>query len=268
MINIISLGAGVQSTTMALKAAHGEFLPMPDAAIFADTGAKPTHIYRHLDWLEKQLPFPVVRVMHKDGLRRNLEESLQGGRFAGAPFYTESDTGRAEGMLRRQCTREFKVQPIQQEVRRMLGLKKGQRAGNEVLATMWIGISTDEAQRMKPSEEKWIAKRYPLIDGAMSRMHCLQWMANHKYPKPSKSACTFCPYHDDAMWREMKQDDPESFADAVSIDRMIRGGVRGTTQRLYLHRSLKPLDEIDFRSAEDVGQQRLFDDECEGMCGV
>jgi hypothetical protein len=54
----------------------------------------------------------------------------------------------------------------------------------------------------------------------------------------------------------------------VRIDELIRGGVRGTTQKLYLHRSLKPLAEIDFSSAEDKGQGTLFGDECEGMCGV
>jgi 3'-phosphoadenosine 5'-phosphosulfate sulfotransferase (PAPS reductase)/FAD synthetase len=61
MLNILSLGAGVQSSTMALMAAHGE-LPMPDCAIFADTQWEPKAIYKHLDWLEKQLPFPVHRV--------------------------------------------------------------------------------------------------------------------------------------------------------------------------------------------------------------
>lgn len=39
-LRALSLGAGVQSTTMALMAAHGEIGPMPDCAIFADTGAK------------------------------------------------------------------------------------------------------------------------------------------------------------------------------------------------------------------------------------
>ena len=40
MLRVISLGAGVQSTTMALMAAHGEIGPMPDCAIFADTGCQ------------------------------------------------------------------------------------------------------------------------------------------------------------------------------------------------------------------------------------
>jgi 3'-phosphoadenosine 5'-phosphosulfate sulfotransferase (PAPS reductase)/FAD synthetase len=59
---VISLGAGVQSSTMALMAARGQIEPMPDYAIFADTQAEPKHIYSWLDWLETQLPFPLIRV--------------------------------------------------------------------------------------------------------------------------------------------------------------------------------------------------------------
>ncbi len=267
MMNIISLGAGVQSSTMALMAAHGEITPMPDCAIFADTGAEPEGVYKWLDWLETQLPFPVHRIMHKDGLRENIIQSIAGARFAGAPFFTESN-GSTGGMLRRQCTREFKVEPIKQKVRQLLGLAKGERAGKEVLVLQWIGISTDEAQRMKPTQDVWIKNVWPLIDKDMSRTDCLDWMKAKNYPMPTKSACTFCPYHDDALWREMKNTDPVSFADAVEIDVMIRNGVRGTTQKLYLHRSLKPLSDVDFRTAEDAGQQSMFNNECEGMCGV
>lgn len=61
--HIISLGAGVQSSTMALMAAAGEITPMPDCAIFADTQAEPKSVYKWLDWLEGQLPFPVIRVV-------------------------------------------------------------------------------------------------------------------------------------------------------------------------------------------------------------
>lgn len=50
-LRILSLGAGVQSTTLALMAAHGEIGPMPDAAIFADTGNEPDAVYDHLQWL-------------------------------------------------------------------------------------------------------------------------------------------------------------------------------------------------------------------------
>jgi hypothetical protein len=47
-MRILSLGAGVQSTTMALMAAVGEIADKPDAAIFADTGWEPKAVYDHL----------------------------------------------------------------------------------------------------------------------------------------------------------------------------------------------------------------------------
>jgi len=265
--HIISLGAGVQSSTMALMAAHGEITPMPDCAIFADTGAEPRKVYEWLDWLEKQLPYPVHRVMHQDGLENSVERSVSGGRFAGPPFFTESD-GLRTGQLRRYCTSEFKILPITQKVRQLIGLSKGQRGPKSIAACMWQGISLDEIQRARISVEGWQQFRYPLIEKRMTRQQCLQWMQDRGYPKPSKSACVWCPYHDDAAWRDQKMNDPESWAESLAMDKLIRNGVRGTNQKLYLHRSLKPLDEVDFRNATDMGQADMFAEECEGMCGM
>ena len=268
MLNIISLGAGVQSSTMALMAVHGEIMPMPDCAIFADTGAEPKRVYEWLDWLEVKLPFPVYRVMHKEGLLSNIL-STGPGRFVSVPFFTDSHNG---GMTRRQCTREFKVEPIERKVRELVGLAKGQRAPKEILATQYIGISLDEISRMKPSRTHWIEHRWPLIEKEITRDGCLEWMRSHGYPKPGKSSCTFCPYHEEGMWRDMKINDPEAFKQAAEVDRHIRSGTasvaRGMKGQLYLHRSLKPLDQVDFRSAEDAGQLSMFGNECEGMCGV
>ncbi|MBF9664240.1 hypothetical protein IAI33_11380, partial [Streptococcus pseudopneumoniae] len=48
MLTILSLGAGVQSSTLALMAAAGEITPMPDIAIFADTGWESAVVYKWL----------------------------------------------------------------------------------------------------------------------------------------------------------------------------------------------------------------------------
>ena len=58
---MLSLGPGVQSTALALMAAHGEIGSMPDCAIFADTGWEPRAVHEHLAWLRSPgvLPFPV-----------------------------------------------------------------------------------------------------------------------------------------------------------------------------------------------------------------
>lgn len=302
MKHILSLGAGVQSSTTALMAAAGEITPMPDCAVFADTQAEPRAVYEWLDWLEKQLPFKVYRVT-AGNLEADTLQSNERGRVATPPFYTgkliEMGTRSArsfpltapfytklagsagkEGQLRRQCTRDYKIDPIRRFVRQeIMGLEKGERAPKGVHVTMWIGISTDESHRAKLSHEKWSINRHPLLELDVSRQQCLDWMKSKGYPMPAKSACYFCPYHDNAMWRDMKLNQPEEFARAVNFDEAIRfGTVRGVTAPVYLHRSCKPLAEVDFRSKEDAGQAALFGGdptdekgfavECEGMCGM
>ena len=267
MLKILSLGAGVQSSTLALMIAHGE-ISMVDAAIFADTGAEPKKVMAHLDWLEKQIPFPVHRVQRGNLRDDVLRSAKDRSRCATPPFYTSSPNGLMEGALRRQCTSDYKIEPIQKKVKELVGLKPRERYKAWHHATMLIGISWDEAMRMKPSRLGYVTHEYPLVDRQLTRGHCLEWMTKHGYPLPPKSACTFCPYHDDAMWRDMKRDDPDSFAEAVEFDEAVRNGVGTTKQNLYLHRSLKPIAEIDFATAEDRGQGVLFGNECEGMCGV
>ncbi len=253
MKNIISLGAGVQSSVMALMASKGEISPMPDCAIFADTGWEPKRVYEWLDWLETQLPFPVYRVT-----AGNLQDNL-----ALLPLFKEGV------LLSRNCTQRHKVEPIIKQVRKILGLKKGERGGKNVIVKQWIGISMDECQRMKPAQHKWIEHIWPLVEKRMTRNDCIRWMEKNGYPKPEKSSCIGCPYHDDATWREMKMNYPDEWKNAVETDQKIRDGVRGTDGSIYLSRHLKPLDEIDFRNLEDMGQQRLeFGEECDGMCGV
>lgn len=262
MIELISLGAGVQSSTMALMAAHGEIEPMPEAAIFADTGAEPRQVYDWLDWLEAKLPFPVHRVMHDRGLTVNIEESIGGeNQVSNPPFYTEFGIGK----LRRNCTIDYKLNPIRKKARELAGLVPKQRVKAPVVR-QWIGISTDEIQRMRGSMDKWQELRYPLIEARMTRGHCLEWMEANGYTQPPRSACVYCPFKSNAEWQHTRND-PEAWSEAVRIDEMIRNGVRGTKQKLYLHRDGVPLVEADLTTAESAGQISWLD-ECEGMCGV
>ena len=273
MKTIISLGAGVQSSTMALMAAAGEITPMPECAIFADTQSEPRAVYAHLDWLEKHLPFHVHRVT-AGSLRDEIIGAMTGSNRMDArpPFFTSGG-----GMLNRQCTHDFKIRPIERKISELVGRAPRARWSKTPVVEQWIGISLDEAQRARPSRTAWSTHRWPLIERRMTRGECVAWLVSKGFPIPPKSACTFCPYHNDAMWRQLKLHDPESFAEAVAVDRAIRPGIAGpkrpTREGWYLHRSLQPLEMVDFRSAEDAGQASLFDEqgfavECEGMCGV
>jgi hypothetical protein len=267
VIHVISLGAGVQSTAMALMAAHGEITPMPTAAIFADTGWEPAAVYDHLRWLMSPnvLPFP-VHIVSAGNLRAAVVASVNrsGGRFASVPWFIKNPDG-SDGMGRRQCTKEYKVRPIAKKARELLGYRARQRIP-KASASCWIGISLDEAFRVKEAIPPWQKNRWPLIEKRMHRSDCLLWLERNGYPTPPKSACIGCPFHSMEHWRDLKSR-PDEWADAVEVDGIIRNAARIKGQQ-YMHRSLKPLAEVDLRSDAEVGQFDLFGNECEGMCGV
>lgn len=266
MINIISLGAGVQSTAMAMMAEHGIIKPYPDHAIFADTGAEPDHVYKQMEWVKERVGFPVHIVQKDEGILSNvLYSAKSGGRYIGPPLFADSGK-KGGGQLRRFCTGEFKIVPIEKKVRELAGLKPGQRS-KEVLVNQWIGISKDESHRAKPAKLSWIKNRHPLLEIGFYRLSCLEWMQEQGYPLPKSSSCYFCPYHTDEMWRDMRENDPKSWSAAIEVDKTVRKGVKGTEKYLYVHRSMKPLDEADIDT--DRGKQKdAFGDECEGMCGL
>lgn len=157
--------------------------------------------------------------------------------------------------------------PIRRKLRELAGLTR-KRSPVEAVVEAWIGISTDEIIRAKPSFEPWQVKRFPLIEQRMSRRDCLAWLRRHDYPVPPKSACIGCPFHDNARWRHMRDHDVEAWEDTVAVDLALRTGLRGIRGEVFLHRSCVPLDEADLSTAADYGQLDLFANECEGMCGV
>lgn len=97
----LSLGAGVQSSTLLLLAVEGRIARF-DAAVFADTSWEPKAVYRHLDHLTsiaQQAGIEVVRVSTGD-IRADALDPKH--RFASMPLFTLGPNGE-RGMARRQC---------------------------------------------------------------------------------------------------------------------------------------------------------------------
>ena len=264
-LRVLSRGAGVQSTTLALMAAHDEIEP-PDCAIFADTQWEPKSVYRHLDWLESVLPYPVRRVT-AGSIRDNIRtrRNTTGGRYAAIPWHMVGPDG-TEALGRRQCTSEYKLTPIMHEIRRLLGAP-GHAYIPPGAVEVLIGISLDEAHRMKTDRRRYMVNRYPLVDAGMRRWDCLRWLERHGYPQPGKSACIGCPFHDNDYWRHLRDTAPDEWQDAIQADRELRQGHnRGMRNAEYMHSDRIPLDEVDL--SVDTRQADLFGNECHGMCGV
>ena len=262
--SVLSLGAGVQSSALALMYAKRVFDPMPDVAIFADTQAEPPSVYEWLDWLQKQLPFPVVKVTQGDlaieSTKAKVSKAGNTYQQNQIPAFIGGKDGK-KGIVARHCTRNFKIDPIYRYTKR--NVKKGQRV------VMVMGISWDEIQRMRDSHRSWVDNRYPLVEQRITRQMCKDWMVQNGYPEPPRSACVFCPYHNNTEWRRLKNEEPDQFEKAVQYEKRLQdlykklSNMDGTP---YLHSSCKPLETIDFDSKEHQGD--LFLGECEGMCGI
>lgn len=265
MIRTLSLGAGVQSTAIYLLANEGKIESF-DAAIFADTGWEPSRVYQHLDALEAAGSIPIHRVSAGNIRNDALDPDH---RFASMPLFVKNRDG-SPGMARRQCTSEYKLKPIKREVRRLLGYPHPTPVPRNVQAEVAIGISTEEIGRARDSDVKYMRNVFPLLDLGWSRKDCERYLKSIGWTSVSKSACIGCPFHGNRQWREMRDEYPEEWADAVAFDAAIRDGsaranATGTPLRghMYLHRSRVPLSEapIDRVTAREWRDRQgdLFD---------
>jgi hypothetical protein len=275
-LRVLSLGAGVQSSVVLLLSCKG-VLPKLDHAIFADTQWEPRAVYEHLTWLEGEAAkagVPIHRVTAGSVKAHAIVGKPKrdgGSHYLNIPLFILNARGDGgKGIVRkRQCTRDYKLRPIEQKVRQLLGLKRGQHWPRDAVVQQWIGISADEANRVRADHRAAVRNYYPLVyDLGMTREDCIEWAAQHyrgrEFPR---SACIGCPYHQNDEWAKIKAN-PDEWADACAADEAIRNrdGRRGTA---YLHHSLVPLAEADLTvSAPRRNNPRLFRAECLGMCGV
>lgn len=271
LVNVLSLGAGVQSSTVLLMSCHGE-LPKLDHAVFADPQWEPEAVYRWFDEILRPACEKAgieLHVVTKGNIRQDALESKTAGnrgeqnesRWASMPWFVRNADG-SQGMIRRQCTKEYKIEPVERVIRTILGLKRGQKWPKEQVVRQWFGISHDEIQRMKDSRRAAIVNWYPLVERRMTRGHCLEWLHRNSYPQAPRSACIGCPYRKNDQWRLLTR---KEFDEAVAFDKQIRDAA-GFKGKAYIHRSMQPLDEVDLTDPDE--NQISLIDECDGMCGV
>lgn len=275
-LSVLSLGLGVQSTALYYMSSM-ELLPRVDYAIFVDTGKEKKKTIQYLKflkgWQKENNGIPII-VVRKKNLYRDLLNSTNstGQRFSSIPAFTKNEDG-TTGMLRRQCTNEYKIEMVDRQIREVLNVK--QLTGKVV--EVWKGISMDEIERLSIPQDKWKIHVYPLCGYAVTKSDTLKWgdfermtrndIVNwynlNTLPIPPKSSCVFCPYQSDAAWYDMKVNEPSDFKAAVRVDKAIRNSTKkGIKSQVFLHDSCMPLDKIDFKP----GLPDLWHGECSGGC--
>ena len=277
-LRVLSLGAGVQSSTVLFKMLDQE-IKLADIAIFADTGNEPKEVYLWLDYLKDlmkdKMDFYVVRNEENTGHIIDDYKSAS-GRHSLIPLHIKRADG-TTSINMRTCTSEYKIKPLQRKVKEILG---GSLRGRCV--EMVMGISYDEIQRAKTPSNKWQINCYPLVENKITRSDCKHWISHTDYGQPPRSACIICPYHDNKEWKNLKDNYPDEFEYAVKFDEWLRdpnsnsaalqkfrdyNEKKQTPSQQYVYKGKVPLREATFDEPSDY-QGTLFDDECEGMCGI
>lgn len=298
-LQILSLGWGVQSFGLAAMSALG-VLPPVDFALHSDTGYERAETYefaaKWTPWLEER-GVRVVTVKGGRPLMESYPSTPQG--YTSVPAFMrhsedkwidepggwidlcgtevwveeggpvlEHKKGDKSGMLNRQCTGDWKIDPMRRwcsvELKRR-GLKK-----TPGVIQKWLGITLDEIERMRGSSGvKYISLAYPAIDmlgEPRTRGWIIQWLVRNGLEVPVKSSCYFCPYHDRASWQEIKNSGTGDWEKAVAADRRIRDSRHCSGFWCYLAAARKPLDECDFSGPTDHGQLEMWSEECSGTC--
>ncbi|MBY0457102.1 MAG: hypothetical protein K2V38_07185 [Gemmataceae bacterium] len=276
--HILNLGAGVQSTALYLLSRESDAKVRFDLAIFADTGEEPASVYKHLEHLQSLGSPPIwVRSAGKLGDDLIRGRNSTGQRFVSIPCFTKSAEGKV-GMVRRQCTAEYKIEVVNRAIRReLLGLKPRQRIPRDVVVHQYFGISTDEAARAERAKKRFAGIKHtvphwPLIEMGWSRKDCVAYLKDKLPHETPKSSCVFCPYRTNQSWMHLQATDPEGWNRAVEIDKALRDKdsicTRGFRQELFVHRTCIPLEMVNFETLAPNTIDPMTTQECQGMCGL
>lgn len=271
LIRVLSLGMGLQSVTLALMSAVGE-LPTLDAAIFADTGDEKRATYAYLDHLRPLLPFPVIVARRPGPTLGDYQLATVGMEKPGRsliPYHTRDLSG-TESMLPKQCNSDWKKRVVHREIARLVRERSGvDRLPAAPVVEEWLGMTRDELTRISTSEKRYIHHRYPLVEEPRRfvRGQCTKWLLDHGFRVPPRSACKFCPFQSNEEWRDMRDNHPRDFAEAIEFDEATRVPHLGFEGEAFIHRRRVPLSQADLSTPEDFGQTSAFG--CgEGICGT
>ncbi len=287
----LAFGAGVQSTALLVAGCLGlHGVQRPDVALFADTHWEPRYVYEQVERMTAwaaQHGVPVETCSRGDLGALWLEHKQNRG--TSMPIYVHfaakvvcacqtvvvpgvcplcngegftRDPERTEtGILKRNCTRDFKIR----------AMRGALRAKGVKVARAQLGISYDEVERMRDSDVRWVQNTYPLIDARLRRHDCEELVVRAGLPRPLKSSCVQCPYHGDDYWRFLHAEHPADFERACALDDAQRApgfsaakGLHGTP---FLHRSGKPLRSLPFADRSGQGDMPWGGSGCDsGYC--
>jgi hypothetical protein len=215
-LEVLSFGAGTQSTVMLIMAVEGR-LPKPDLVVFADTGTEKEETYDHVkNW--------AIPYCEQNGIKFEMVSSDKGKLHE---YYLKQRNIPMIGIAK--CTMDFKIRPIRRRLRQIVGKKNG-----VPLVHCWIGITEDEKQRKHPSSVKWIVNKYPLIDEINLTRRQVISILHDREIKIGKSGCWLCPYQKKIGWMKLKGQKPELFDFAAKMEQATEERLRENDRTFHV----------------------------------
>lgn len=254
-LRFFSSGGGVQSVAALVLSVQGA-IDFP-VHLFANVGDDSEHPETLQYVREIAMPYAATNGIEYVELAptysggKTLYRRLVDGNTPDIPMYFGTGP-----LASRACTKHYKVERIAKEV-------KARGATKTSPASVGLGISLDEYQRMRnDNPEKYIVREYPLIDLRLSRQRCVEIITHAGLPIPPKSACWFCPFGSTKRWRELKENQPGLFAQAIETEAAInekraakgKDGMFFTKHRIPLSIAISGTQhEMDFEDACESG---------------
>jgi hypothetical protein len=218
-------------------------------AVIADTGREASETWEYLDAHIQ----PLLKTV-------NLEVEVAPHSLATVGLYGKNGdllipafTANG-GKLPTFCSNEWKKRVIQRYLR-------SRDYGPTNPTRVWLGISVDEGHRGKPSGVPWAEYHWPLLfDIPMRRDECKRLVESAGLPSPPRSSCWMCPHRNNQEWRNLRENFPDDWQQAIDLEAEIRSRDDG----VWLHRTMEELPAAQI----DDENHDLFDGCDSGYCFV
>ena len=232
-MKILSCGAGMQSTALALMACEQAItgaslypdVPIYDAIIFCDLGLEPVWVKQQVEFIhcvcdEAGIPFYILDTPLYQDFLQNFGQR----RTVSIPWWTLKEDGH-KAKMPRNCTIDYKVEIIAKFIRwELLGYKKGQRLRPEDVKAheLHMGFSAEEKHRCKENPNRLFVNKFPLVEMGLIRADNYKYILENWKLDTKASACAFCPFHRNYFYQYVQQHEPETYAAIVGVDNLLR----------------------------------------------
>lgn len=272
-MKILSFGAGMQSTALALMSCENAMakgpvpnpmVPVYDAVIICDLGLEQEWVVQQTEFVRQACIKAGIYFKKLDThLYQDFMENFGERRTISIPWWTLRSDGHKSKMPR-YCTTDYKIDVISKFVRwELLGYEKGEKTKSEDVKAheMHMGFSLEEKARCGKNPHLLFVNHFPLVEMGWTRAESYKYILEKWGLDTKASACPFCPFHRNYYFQHIKEHDPAIYRSVVHLDHLLRdkNPKPPMDSDLFISRSRKRI--------EDLTPEDCNDAECFQYCG-